>query len=289
MRLGFNYPKGQRMPLENVGGPEQKPINLTEQRESPEEKPTNPMEQQESPVQKPANPIEQQESSLRTNADSEGSGKNATGQWEKAKRVIEVVALFVLLLYTFFAGAQWLSLLASNQINRDALQSVQRAFIVFTSQMDATGVVDAKTGKIAAWHFALAIDNVGTTPTRGMTYHINASSRLDEIPPTFSYPDVGDLTPAPLMIGPKARIYSGDLQVSSEIIQAIQQGKVHLYFYGWATYRDVFSGTPEHVTKFCFEMKRFYHDAFVPGGTTQMAFLDMCPRHNCADEDCNNQ
>jgi hypothetical protein len=59
-----------------------------------------------------------------------------------------------------------------------------------------------------------------------------------------------------------------------------------------AKYRDVFSETEEHVTKFCAHVRRItgdplqaYHE---DTNIVELVFANY-HRHNCADEDCENQ
>ena len=39
--------------------------------------------------------------------------------------------------------------------------------------------------------------------------------------------------------------------ISPQDILDVQAGRKHLYLWGWAKYFDVFPGTREHITRFC--------------------------------------
>jgi len=152
-----------------------------------------------------------------------------------------------------------LNIAEANRINRESLQSVQRAFIIFT--MDFTIVRLAnEDGKTVAWRFQLAIENTGNTPAKEVRNYTNWRCELSE---DFPFPDlddagnlitVGSGNTLPVWVAGKSKIFSFPHDISHEYIRRAEQGQGHLYFWGWASYRDVFEGTPVHHTEFCYEV-----------------------------------
>jgi hypothetical protein len=173
-------------------------------------------------------------------------------------------------------------------IAKRSLESTQRAFITFSPNLAVTGIRNKPGGdRIIEWSFSVPIENSGVTPTKGMHLHVDTVNYgfISGLPANFKYPDTGS-KPTLVVLGPKQQTGSGQVDVLPDVIDAMKNQKRRVYFYGWARYRDVFPNTPEHVTKFCFEMTAFAHDAFLPSTENSYAWFSACPQHNCSDEDC---
>ncbi len=222
------------------------------------------------------------------------------------KRIIEwfntlnhdgVTALFTVgifvatAIYAVVAIAQWCAMRNSNEINRDALRSVQRAFVTFSPSLDTIIRITPQTNRANYWDFTIPMENSGVTPTKGMTGRANIWTGHDKIPDDFTFPDTGNSPPQLLVLGPKGKTDLGPIGVTPDIIEALESvpkgGSWHLYFYGWAKYRDIFEGTPEHVTKFCYELTSVAGDPWMPKKPDLYTYFVACPRHNCTDEECN--
>ena len=151
----------------------------------------------------------------------------------------------------------------ANQINRESLQAVQRAYAQFPyvakENVNVARLLDASTGNTAGWRFYLPLDNTGNTPAYDLRVHVNFTNvdGTDGLPGDFTYPDYGstDEPQPPLTIGAKARIYSSPLDISHAIMRKLQLKESRLFFYGWANYRDVFEGTTIHRSEFCYELR----------------------------------
>lgn len=180
-------------------------------------------------------------------------------------------------------------MIESNKINREGLESVQRAFVTFLFNINPQGVVDSKTNKVVQWNFSIPLINDGSTPTRNMVMHLEAYASRDELPDNFTFPDTSTVTKQLIVLGPKHTTYTGYFgRIKAEAIDAVRRGQGHLYFYGWTTYNDVFRNTPQHVTKFCYELNQFGMNAFTgagPGNT----FYTAWKHHNCADSECEKE
>ncbi|HEY6333351.1 MAG TPA: hypothetical protein VI756_28765, partial [Blastocatellia bacterium] len=108
-------------------------------------------------------------------------------------------------------------------------------------------------------HFFFPMENTGTTPTRSLAAHINRMISPTPMPKDFTYPDIyppknepgsrNDLVP---VIGPKDS-RPMEAMISRQQYEMWTRHEVHLYFYGWAEYNDIFDKTPRHITRFCYE------------------------------------
>jgi len=187
---------------------------------------------------------------------------------------------------------------------------VQRAF-VNVGDLTVTPVTDKVAGKPARfWRFTSGISNDGSTPTVDLRYIAGVRAYFDKrLPP----PDISEesLTqvhmvavdssapafplqfpsdPANLIRLHNYQIYSflgahGSRQVSwiempeDAFRWSVQHGW-RTYFYGEAIYRDVFSHTIMHVSKFCFLLTG---EDGVDGFKARAA---LCDYWNCADNEC---
>ena len=90
-------------------------------------------------------------------------------------------------------------------------------------------------------------------------------------------------------LGPNASISRGEIPINGSDLLAVRDRKKFLYLWGQADYRDIFEGTPDHVTKFFFQLIGVRGDPTqVWDDKTNLVELiwETQPRHNCADEEC---
>jgi len=208
----------------------------------------------------------------------------------KNKSLVPAATLFVGVLVAIIYFFQLREMIHSNEINRESLQTVQRAYMVVESEPRAlTPERDIKTGVVTAWHFQTMMENVGNTATQGLNYHTNLAVWSGPLPSDFTYPDL-DANGKPCRIhapqaecavvyavaGPKVVLWSHDISLPKEMTDKIKDG-AHIYAYGWVDYRDVFAWTPRHRTEYCYEVT-----SVGPVGPS----FGNCPAHNCTDNDC---
>jgi len=133
----------------------------------------------------------------------------------------------------------------ANQINRDSLQTVQRAYVTFPllDMQPPLRMADSVTGNIISWQFRTAIENTGNTPARDVRNRINYQWQegIDGLPNSFTFPDYG-AEEAIINLSAKVKTYSQLLTIEDAIIQRVYAKQCRLYFYGWATYKG-FSAT----------------------------------------------
>jgi hypothetical protein len=208
------------------------------------------------------------------------------GQQKNWHFILQICLLLVGGYVAWIYSGQLDQMIESNKINRDSLQTVQRAF-VFASDIEPRPIENA-VGFMVKWQ------NSGTTPTRDLHMHVSYLATPNiPLPDDFSFPDLWT-EGAPhvnvlSVIGPKATMGSPAGPIQTPIIDAVYERRQRLYFWGWAEYKDVFENTPTHITKFCYELIITRKEPARPKGFTYTIRLDTWPRHNCYDKDCDQE
>lgn len=87
-----------------------------------------------------------------------------------------------------------------------------------------------------------------------------------------------------VFIAPKAVAYGGRVSVPPNALTGVREGRIRLYFWGWAAYRDVFQESKPHLTDFCQELTAI--DGDITTAENVRFVFTMCESHNCADETC---
>jgi hypothetical protein len=222
--------------------------------------------------------------------------ENSPPWWKKLdvyRFLAELAILAITVRIACIYSDQLSQMIESNRINRDALQSVQRAFISFSPRMNIGTTI--KNNRIVAFHPQVPISNSGATPTKNMHDYVSVYPGKDAITKDFKFTDIGRTGgPEAIFIGPHDTIWYYANPIDIRDAQAAQSHSGHVYVYGWATYNDRFEGTPQHITMFCYEL-RFDPsiDISDPRWTQDHSYnvgsFGMCPSevgHNCADEEC---
>lgn len=145
---------------------------------------------------------------------------------------------------------------------------------------------DGKTTKGYNFYFTWA--NSGTTPTKDavMQSSISLGNYTLDAGTDFSKLPQGETRN--FALGPKAAIQMEPTYVSLEDLEAVDQRKKHLFFWGWTRYHDIFPGTPMRLTEFCFEVvsvtwSKPDHADF----SADMSMLNpTCKVHFCFDDAC---
>lgn len=169
---------------------------------------------------------------------------------------------------------------------RIAMVTSERAYVHISgfrwfSHPDAQGHV--------FWRIRPQWTNIGHTPTRDLRLDTHYELRDSELPP--GYPFVpGERVPA--TIPPNGTIEPRFFNISGTELLAVMQAKRYLYIWGTATYRDIFPGTKEHITKFLVVASNITGNPLLPfsnpGNPFNIEFVHD-RRHDCADEDCDRQ
>lgn len=201
---------------------------------------------------------------------------------------VAVLTFLALVVYACITHGQYTAMLESNQINRDALTTVQRAF-VFPSVMEFSAEKmsdgEPKANIFISWQ------NSGTTPTKFFHAHVShaAFPRDFTLPDSFTYPDLWE-PGAPhintdAVIAPKGSVTVDAGAIQWGDIQLASERKSRIFLWGWASYNDSFKNTSVHKTEFCYVISSL--EIVSAGAQTGVrARYDNCPHHNCYDEEC---
>jgi hypothetical protein len=146
------------------------------------------------------------------------------------------------------------------------------------------------------WRVRPTWKNTGETPTRNLRVYTDWDFAIPPAFPNFNFDRV-TLAPGVGLIPPDTTMQGGPVPrhpqaLSPSEIKEIQLGKRSLFVWGWAKYNDIFEGTPEHVTKFCFQILIVgdpiqYKPGTMPPNPGSLAFTYvMHSAGNCADDEC---
>jgi hypothetical protein len=200
-----------------------------------------------------------------------------------------VVAALVLIVYLY----QLKAMLDSNETNRAALESVQRALVSFNGQPGKIKRIAGKT--VTSLTMVVPWENSGVTPA------INGKSMVNwkilpapnDLPRDFTYPDIKDIEPRQFEIPPKG-YGNGTMDIPVEWIEVTKNKTSRMFIYGWITYDDIFKqakgiqGTHRHLSEFCDEVTNITsntNDVADPAADITWE-LSLCREHNCSDESC---
>jgi hypothetical protein len=201
---------------------------------------------------------------------------NLKEQSTKAKFWLEVAGLVGLVFYASVAALQWYAMRVSNETSREALVSVQRAFLSLEGYQ-AFPFSDPKSN-ISGVRLYPRIKNSGKTQAVDARYHVNCV-----ISPLPTYPDFDErgnkITDDEGIKGFYAPESTATAMVPCDISSTVPKTT-----YGWIKYHDVFDGTEEHITMFCNRLT--IPNTRPPAGVVLWA---PCEQHNCVDKQCSEQ
>jgi hypothetical protein len=171
------------------------------------------------------------------------------------------------------------------QTSQDALVSVQRAFVsatpVITELKQPNGSSDGVSLDIS-WQ------NSGSTPTKFL--QITDQSSYDS---NFSGdPETSKNSPlvkkAKIFISPKGSYNSHLVIIPQFQLENVLKKQTIYFFWGTASYRDVFNGTEEHITKYCYYIDPFYVEYLgsSPPKASYRYESRQCEKGNCIDDEC---
>lgn len=194
-----------------------------------------------------------------------------------------------------FTVTLWVATSRQASLTREALIVDKRAF-VFASVLNPVWEIDAATQKYN-WRLRPTWQNSGDTPTKDLRIFVACEIRNSVLPDGFDFRQMtgGDGTG---LLGPKASNLGGVgpqgkfAAISPQDIVDAQQTRKFIYLWGWARYRDAFPKTPEHITRFCWQILTagdpfLFEPGQPPGQTSSLTFSYVQNRiGNCADDEC---
>ncbi|MBN9545036.1 MAG: hypothetical protein J0I19_06160 [Alphaproteobacteria bacterium] len=224
----------------------------------------------------------------------------------KASHVAEVMIALALLGVT--VGQLWVS---SNQASimetqnkivarqLDATRAVERASVSVTDLKITPEAIGRDQN--ASFAIMATAKNSGHTATRDMTSRYMMSRYMrNQVSAPFYGMDSGldpatyNLIPVKSRLGANEAIpigtngkangtINGDLNLVNGEVEWMADNIQQVFYAGVIHYRDVFEGTPEHLTKFCFVIGARRP---VKGAPAVPYNAGSCPHWNCADEEC---
>ncbi|MFI5090636.1 MAG: hypothetical protein ACHP7P_11310 [Terriglobales bacterium] len=175
------------------------------------------------------------------------------------------------------------------QVSRDANRAsvaTQRAFLNY-GQLPPMKVPNGTILKGTSWSFIWA--NSGTTPTKKAVMQSNVYIGQESLQPGLDFDRLPQSERISFALGPKGAIQMKPVSVSVQDLEDLEAGRKHIFFWGWTSYRDIFSDTPDRLSEFCVELtnvvwpKASDHTDL----TGDVNFLNPpCKTHNCYDEEC---
>jgi hypothetical protein len=166
----------------------------------------------------------------------------------------------------------------------------QRAFMNFQNiQLGIRNTTpDGKT--IISALFGAGWTNSGSTPAVRVHTRVNYLPYAGELQSGFNFPDRDSGPPHRLVVGPRASVTIGPVEVMMHDLEEVYAGHTHLYFYGWMTYDDTFT-KQRHLTEYCEDISvrpQTGTDLRNPAiaWLVQFTGCGSSVEHSCYDKDC---
>jgi hypothetical protein len=179
----------------------------------------------------------------------------------------------------------------SVKLSEEALIAAQRAYVA-VHRINAFSKVNVTNGEVVGWDVFVVWENAGNSPTRNFLSNVNVMLSKDKLSPDWDFPD-GWIDAPPAWrndpnavlgtINAKSTLEGARKFIPTPMFEQVREGKIFMYIWGWATYRDVFPNTPKRVVRFgaqCIvegDLRRSDRASF------QFIHLD---RYNCVDNEC---
>jgi hypothetical protein len=147
------------------------------------------------------------------------------------------------------------------------------------------------------WRLRPVWTNSGNTPTRHLMLYADCEITNNRITAQFPFLMTKN-PPGSGMLGPKADSFGGAAPIRplppitpQDIVDSQNETKF-IYLWGWARYSDVFPGSKEHITRFCWRI--FVQGdpfTFVPsaaaGAPGSLSFSNLhMSEGTCTDDEC---
>ena len=178
-----------------------------------------------------------------------------TGEYVETNK--EGITALAMIAIAAFTCTLWLATSRQALLTREALVADKKAF-VFPIGLNQSYEKDTATS-FYNWRFKANWRNSGDTPTRNLRLHVVCELRDSLLPANFDF-DLPNPNPQTGLLGPKFDSLLGVAPmpplpaITAQDIADIQQARKTLYLIGWVKYFDVFPGTPEHITRFCWQI-----------------------------------
>lgn len=180
-----------------------------------------------------------------------------------------------------FSGLLWK---VSDRANETSIVT-QRAFLT------NSGILPVKVinnQRLAGVNFFVVVGNSGTTPAKDAIEQSTVSIGQPIPQRGLDFDSLPQSERLVYVLGPKATMQMTPMFVSVSDLEAAEQGKKHIFFWGWTTYHDIFNGTPTRLSEFCVQITSVAWSK--PDHSSPLTDVNFgsppCQTHNCYDEDC---
>jgi hypothetical protein len=209
---------------------------------------------------------------------SNNGTKDAEPWWRK--KLIEKLTLTAILAYTVVSSLQWCAMQKSNEINQEALESVQRAFVSMI-RIENNQIL-TQSGCVTAYEFWQIWENGGTTPAILLGLNIKIE-RLSKEPDEADFRK-GEISHRMHFLGPKATLRSKARLIPPTTLAPDTCLPNDVFVWGWVVYKDSFPNTKLHITEFCSKLDNTFLAS--PRGGAVTVIWEACQKHNCVDDYC---
>lgn len=238
---------------------------------------------------------------------SKCSDHNSKPFWKRVATyqfIMEIALFAVGVKVACIYSGQLAAMRDSNEISRESLTSVQRAFVSF-QHFEYFRLQDPNSANVHNWDFLADFENNGATNA----INVIGTLQVQELPAEPTDEQFrGNYTHLPaITIPPKAtRATRIPRPVPEPLIFGVDLGPVttakstmqghynrNLFVWSWVYYRDVFPKTKPHVTEFCSQLTGIHlvtqnynplANPLIPGNLNFT--YAGCGKHNCDDEQC---
>jgi hypothetical protein len=179
--------------------------------------------------------------------------------FEKKRDSLNAVSTAVIAIFTI---ALFWATRKQAQLTRMTLIADKRAFVFCPSFNQDYEPSQAIPGQFN-WRFRPEWRNSGDTATNGLTCYSQCDLRNTPLPPGHNFQPNAGPPPATGLIGPKSSLWNAPAPfppvpaITPQDIIDVQAGTKYLYLWGVVRYHDVFAGTQQHETRFCFQVNPF--------------------------------
>jgi hypothetical protein len=145
--------------------------------------------------------------------------------------------------------------------------------------------LDGKTLK--GYNIVFTWVNSGSTPTRTAELSSNVYMGTSSPGPGLDFNQLPQSRIVTAVIAPHSGLQTEPHLITAQDLEDVQEGRKHMFFWGWAVYRDRFSTTPR-LSEYCFDVEgavwtKKKHEDF----TGEVTLLNTpCPVHFCFNEEC---
>jgi hypothetical protein len=139
------------------------------------------------------------------------------------------------------------------------------------------------------WRIRPSWRNTGNTPTRKLRIYIGYELRDYPLPADFSFSVPDDVSMPVVTLESKGRVESVPYDLWADDLLSTSEGKKFFWVWGVASYRDIFPGTPEHITRFCVHITNVSGNPRRPYSESDNVVdirFQTYDKNNCCDEEC---